>query len=332
MGFSREGSIRSAVFAAIGTLVFAGLLVLPSGGGLAHATTAARVRSCFGAAALGTKNRCPSSTGKPVMTPEQASHDMSDAYDVRANGLDCWSHLPTFPRNPCRFGSPHGRTTVVLAGNSHAGQWLPALQRMARRSHWKIVTELASQCVMADVTQMFPEVDERRNCRSWTRHAATRVRRDRPDLIVFANRMSLPAAGHTIDHSVRAYAAGMARVFRRWKGIPVVVIRDTPAPSQVGGPAIPACLEDHPDDYAACNGLRSQWVPQDPAELAVKHFKNVRLVNVNNHLCGPRICPSVVGRVIPYFDGSHLTATFARTMAPFLRPALTAALRSGGRG
>ena len=325
----RESSGRWVLVIA-GVLMLVGLAVLAPGAKAAHARPA-RAGKCFGAPALSPRRHCPPTTGETVPTPERASQDLSAAYDERPNGLDCWSHPPTFPANPCRFGSPHGRTTVVLAGNSHAGHWLPALQRIAQQQHWRILTELASQCVLADVTQMFPADTERSSCRNWADHAAGRVRKDRPDLIVYSNRMSLPAEHHTLGGSVQAYAAGMRRVFRRWSGIPVVVLRDTPAPSQSGGPAVHVCLQSHPDHYAACNGTRAEWIPPDPAVIAAKRF-GIRVVNLNNHICRPRICPAVVGGVIPYVDGSHLTATFARTLTPFLRPPLLDVLHSrGGR-
>jgi hypothetical protein len=318
--------------------VVAGMVLLASVAALMvdHGTVAADRRAaahpqgggCFGAAALDRDAVCPPSAGEPVPAPAEASQDRSAAYDIRANGKDCWSYHPNFPRNTCHFGDRRGHVKVVLAGNSHAGEWLPALQKIAQRQHWRIVTELASQCAMSDVTQMFPEKPARPNCRAWSREAAVRIRKDRPDLIVFANRMSLPARGHTLADSVSAYAAGMKRIFRQWKGIPVVLIRDTPAAGD-GTNSVPDCLVAHPGDYEACNGLRAKWVPPDPGVSAAARFKNIRVLNLNNHICGPKVCAAVVGGVIPYFDGSHLSATYARTLAPYLEPALTAAL--GGR-
>jgi hypothetical protein len=217
---------------------------------------------------------------------------------------------------------------VVLAGNSHAGQWLPALQRIARARHWRITTELASQCALSDVIQMFPEKAARPNCRSWARNTAAKVKNERPDLVVFANRMSLPARSHTLADSVAAYAAGMRRIFRMWKGLPVVLIRDTPAAGD-GTNSVPDCLIAHPYDSIACDGPRQQWEPPDPGVVAASGFKNVRVVNLNDHICGPETCSAVVGGVIPYFDGSHLSATYSRTLAPYLEPPLSASLAAG---
>jgi hypothetical protein len=42
-------------------------------------------------------------------------------------------------------------------------------------------------------------------------------------------------------------------------------------------------------------------------------------VDLNDGICGPDTCAAVVGGVIVYSDGSHLTATYARTLWPLLK-------------
>jgi hypothetical protein len=38
------------------------------------------------------------------------------------------------------------------------------------------------------------------------------------------------------------------------------------------------------------------------------------------------VCHAVTGGVITYFDGSHLTATYSHTLAPYLDPPITGLL------
>ncbi|MCZ7576158.1 MAG: acyltransferase [Dehalococcoidia bacterium] len=40
---------------------------------------------------------------------------------------------------PCIFGDPDGSRTVVLFGDSHAAQWLQALDDIGERMHWKVI-------------------------------------------------------------------------------------------------------------------------------------------------------------------------------------------------
>jgi hypothetical protein len=58
---------------------------------------------------------------------------------------------------------------------------------------------------------------------------------------------------------------------------------------------------------------------------------SVSTVDLTDHICGPNRCDPVVGGVLVYFDASHLTATYARTLARYLEPAMTGALEGASR-
>ena len=95
-----------------------------------------------------------------------------------------------------------------------------------------------------------------------------------------------------------------------------MVVRDTPAP----GKAIPDCVAQHEADHAACDGTRSAWLPREPAVEGVKNVDDpdIHLIDLTDHICAKEVCHAVTGGVITYFDSSHLTATYARTLAPYL--------------
>ena len=106
----------------------------------------------------------------------------------------------------------------------------------------------------------------------------------------------------------------------------MVVLRDTPAP----GVIIPDCLAAHTDDYTYCDQKKSEVLPPDPLIQAVAAVGDPRitLTDMTKYICRGDTCQAVVGGVPVYFDGSHMTATYARTLAQFLRPALEAAVGS----
>ena len=49
---------------------------------------------------------------------------------------------------------------------------------------------------------------------------------------------------------------------------------------------------------------------------------NVRSVDLTDRICRPDRCRAIEGNVIVYRDTSHVTATYMRSLAPFLRDAL----------
>ncbi len=286
---------------------------------------------CLGAGALDADRDCPPWTGDPVPTPALAAQDKSEAYAVVSGGTDCWAYLPRFPTVACDFGDPDGTVDVALVGNSHAGQWLPALQQVAKKRGWHITTHLASRCAMSDLRQQFDTAAMSTACRDWVRRTTDTVIDEQPDLVVLTNRVSAPAEGSDRASSADAYRQGYQRVLRRWSeaGLPVLAVHDTPSPVNGGDGAVPDCVAVNPDDLDSCAGDPAQWITPDPVMDAVDRLDRPRVsaTDLNDHICTAEECAAVVGGVIVYFDASHLTATYAQTMSPYLAAAMDDALR-----
>jgi peptidoglycan/LPS O-acetylase OafA/YrhL len=288
---------------------------------------------CLGAGALDPTLSCPKD--RPlILSPVLAAKDRSDADDMRADAGDCFSDEPTFPELTCRFGDPEGEVDVALVGNSHAGHWLPALEQIAKTRHWRITTHLASKCTAAENPQEFDGDAATSGCMVWTRRTAAAVARDRPDLIVFANRTGRPALGESsIEASAAKYTAGFRKTLNSLSatGVPVVVIRDTPIPVAGGIDSVPDCLALHGDDRAACSGPRSVWLPADPSIAAARQLADhgVTVANLTDAFCSATTCWGAIGGVIVYSDGHHVTSTYARTVAPRLEKILVRGLGTG---
>jgi peptidoglycan/LPS O-acetylase OafA/YrhL len=287
--------------------------------------------TCFGAAALAApKGTCkPTTSGPLTPDPVQAAKDKSNAYAVVSGKKDCFSYLPSFPVVTCKFGTTSAPVkNVALVGNSHAGQWLPALESVAEKNHWQITTYLASQCALSDVAQQFDTSTHSAACLAWVHKATQQVNQHHYDLVVMTNRISVGTVGSTtIASSQQPYEKGYESVLRTFQKshTKVVTIRDTPAP----GKSVPDCLAAHTTDYSQCDGTRSSWLPADPITAAVNAIgdPDISEVDLINYICAANTCPAAVGGVPVYFDGSHLTATYSTTLAPYLEPALRRALR-----
>ncbi|MGN6743589.1 MAG: acyltransferase family protein, partial [Amnibacterium sp.] len=296
---------------------------------LAHPT------ACFGAAALAAApGRCPETRSGPLYpTPVQAAKAKPAAWDV-VHGHNCFAHAPSYALVSCTHGPSSPRLNVALIGNSHAGQWYTTMEAVADAQHWHVTTYVASQCALSDTLQHLSTPTEDAACRSWGRRVVDRVLHGGYDLVVMANRVSVTAAGHPDRaSSLAAYQQGYTTVLRRFSQahLRVVVLRDTPAPGDGNAPgfSIPDCLAAHPSDYTACAGTRARWVPADPSVQAVAavHDPRQQVLDLTDLFCGPTVCPAVVGQVPVYFDASHMTRTYGKTLAPYLGERLTAALR-----
>ena len=108
-------------------------------------------------------------------------------------------------------------------------------------------------------------------------------------------------------------------------GKQVIVIRSTPEPQK----NIPDCIARHLDEYDPCAQKRSVIeIPEtDDTVVTAARALDAPVIDVNDSLCGPTLCHWVVGGLIVYFDNSHLSSSFSRTLAPTLGEQLERALR-----
>ena len=166
------------------------------------------------------------------------------------------------------------------------------------------------------------------SCTGWGRRASAKVRAGRYALVIMPNRVSVSVVGHNLARSQPLYAEAYRQQLVQLRAAHerVLVVRDTPAP----GNSIPDCLAAHRDDYGACDGSRKKWLPPEPVTTAVAALKDPSIVeaDLTRYICEPTRCRAVVGGVVVYFDPTHLTATYAKTLAPYLRPYVERALRT----
>jgi phenylpyruvate tautomerase PptA (4-oxalocrotonate tautomerase family) len=229
----------------------------------------------------------------------------------------------------CVYGDRDAQTTVVLIGDSHAAQWFPTLDRLAKERSWRLVSITKSACPAIDtdidiynptLKRPYPE------CATWLDMTLARIVAERPDLVVISNARSTRFLidGETVRTTDRddLWGAGLAATVAsaRSSGADVVVIGDTPDPA--GDP--PVCLSDHLDDARACATPAAEAIA--PARLATERgvaaAGGATFIDPTDWLCPSDPCPVVIGRVLVFRDGHHMTTPFATALAPYLAPLL----------
>ncbi|WP_313405375.1 acyltransferase family protein [Aeromicrobium sp.] len=284
---------------------------------------AATALSCLAAWALASSPD-RDEPGGLLMSPIEAKQDKPVVY-----ADDCWSSAPFTTRPLCRYGDEDSDRRVALIGNSHAGHWQPALAEVAQDEGWALDTYLVSQCYTVDLDIAFPNPRAARNCREWNAESLRRIIDSDASLVVISNRTrTLPLAdvepGEKADRFAQeAYADTLDTLTAA--GIPVLVIRDTPA-AEVH---VPDCVALNEDDPSACDRPRDEALEPDPLAAAARADDSglVSVLDVSDELCDDATCRFVVDRRIAYFDHGHMTATFSRTLAPRLGAAARRALR-----
>jgi SGNH domain-containing protein len=244
----------------------------------------------------------------------------------------------TAPATACMFGDVGARRIVVLLGDSHAAQWFPALDELAEREHFRLISWTKSGCPFALGVHIFlPAIGRDYNeCLVWQTAVVRRLRSlPRPAMIVVGRTSTYLPQVLTADgdnpsaaQAGRLWGTGMAKsvTVLRHLTARVVVLRDTPhAPFDV-----PACISWDPDATSRCNFRRPADGHSDDAEYKAERSAGVPrdvYANPTSAVCPTAVCPAVVDGEITYRDDNHLTAIFValrwRQFAASLRLSFT---------
>ena len=275
---------------------------------------------CLGARSITSNSNdidaCPEPS-KLLLDPATAKTDKPDAY-----ADDCWARAPFTNERPiCHYGD--GKTRIALVGNSHAGHWLPALQDLAERNDWSIDTYLVDTCNPTDALIDLKSEEEAEGCHAYGEWAKKKTADGGYDAIITSNRQVSPVQGFDLDDTVPTAAAGYRGFLKDWNtsGTPVIVLRDTPFPSRAGV-NVPDCIAK--DGVNSCSGTTADWHSIDPMAQAARELdlQTQTVVDPTDQLCPDGKCAAAIGGVIVYFDGSHMTATYSKTLAPWLETKL----------
>ena len=243
--------------------------------------------------------------------------DASD--DLGAN--ECRTPIRSSVPPQCVAGDPHGTSTVVLFGDSHANQWFNALDTIAKREHWRLVPYTKGGCPPPYYPDFYLDELKRvyTECYAWRDAVFARIAALRPSLVVIGSEARVEA--------IKAGPGATTSLVRglRQNGAKVVFMEDTPFP----GFEVPDCLAQHPSSIDSCMvTIEKSKITEEQrnVENAGALAGGATLVDPLPWLCVRDLCPPVIGDTVVYADGSHLTGTYSTLLAPFLAPALRAVL------
>ena len=227
-------------------------------------------------------------------------------------------------RSPeCVYGNPSSKTTVVLFGDSHAMQWFPALQELAKERDWRLIGFSKSACPPAEISVYSTGLRrEYRECEEWRDRTLGRiVREEDPSLVVTSmlNRYRVREGGRGLprDASNEAVIEGYASTLKRLRGTgaPVAVIEDVPRPDR----DIPECVSRSLDRLQDCAFPRRGALPEPRVNVrATKEVGGTILIDPTPMVCPGERCPAVIGDVLVYRNGAHLTRTYVDSLTPWL--------------
>lgn len=241
---------------------------------------------------------------------ERTSFRAVDLNDVASCSL--WK---LFERAEC--GDLTSGTTVALIGDSHASHWVDAMEYVAQQRGWRLISFTKSSCAFIDAT-VINRGAPAPICTDWNTNVISEIEKINP-AAVFTSNIDYQISGAVDSHA--AMVAGMASAWTKITniGIPVFVLRDTPA----SGVDPADCLAGHLNSPEQCATDRERaFGTRGLAQLEAAAIAPVELVDVTSAICPRDPCSPVIGDVMVYRDRTHMTATYSRSLGPTLDAAL----------
>lgn len=245
-----------------------------------------------------------------------AADDQPDSTD---NG--CHAGYLQIEQKACVYGDPTGSRTVVLWGDSHAQQWLPAFDAAGKSEGWKVVAWTKAACPVAQDVELFNSSLKRTytECPEWRDASMRRIEALAPDLVVMAQSDNVP--GKQVSNTTWADGTAETAATMQAAGLRTVYMLDTPVPE---GDAV-SCVAEHLDTVGECNQSEQRAYAvsgrhEDVADTV--RAAGVPTVEPRDWFCTEDGCPVVVQDKLVYRDQTHMSTAYSRWLEPLVAPLL----------
>ncbi|WP_225623841.1 SGNH hydrolase domain-containing protein [Rhodococcus rhodochrous] len=255
----------------------------------------------------------PSSVGAPIdhsesilPDPNRASTDVPPMFK---DGCHALREETTF--STCEYGLREGGVKVALVGDSHAGQWMPALQEVAKDRGWSLRVGTKSACPFLDAPLTYSDKSDYWQCAEWHDNALTELQYVlKPDVLFvsYSNYAQFSKNGQA------ALTDGAISTLRKIRdsGSKIVILRDTPSfPVNIA-----ECVDANRTTLSRCALPREEAIlRRDRTQETVAAASSATLIDLLDAICPADRCAPVIGGVLVWRDDNHLTATYARSLA-----------------
>ena len=268
-------------------------------------------RDPFGAMVLG---------DDPVGSPAGAAVDFVAVLDPPPDALE--ADLPAFQPEGCHVGltasepgfceagDPDGDALIVLVGDSHAAQWITAMDLLGRANGWRIGTMTKSSCPFVEGVDIQRAGQTYWQCLDWNEAVRQELLAMQPEVVLFSH------AAYAIEPDAMAEGLERAIAPLEASSIQVGVIRDVPRADE----NMRHCMLENPQKLTSCSFSRESGLARagtGQTELITMR-PDLPLIDLTDYICPREMCSPVIGGVPVYRDSNHLSATYVRSLSSHL--------------
>ncbi len=223
---------------------------------------------------------------------------------------------------PCTFGAKAGPRTLVVFGDSHSMQWMPALDVLGRQASVRVIAVYKEACPVPSVDVFtgqaageaagLVKVGAYPECSRWRTRALGYIASVKPFAVVLGFGQEL-----TSEHgfSISTWISGLRASTRAIQatGAKVIEIGNNPYLREDPG----LCLTRPNAKPAACEGTFANRDRTD-AELAAVRADGGTAIDIEPWFCADGHCPVIIDHRIAYANYGHLSPQYVSDLEPLL--------------
>ena len=224
-------------------------------------------------------------------------------------GDDCHVNYGETKSGFCTFGDKNSSETIVLYGDSHAAQWFPTLEKLAKQRGFKLISLTKSACPAVDANRPDQGAFKQVHCTKWRQNSIERIAKIKPMAVITSSFQYFTPANERVSRATW-WRDGQRKLLSDLKGSTdhLIYISDTPRP-----------LRDIPN----CLASRNSRVCDSTQKTRVSIIFGFEVVNPTPWLCSS-FCPAIIDGTVAYRDASHISVEMALKLLPKLEEALIA--------
>ena len=245
-------------------------------------------------------------------------------------GPGCGSARDNDLLKTCDAGDVRSSIHVVLVGDSHAAQWTTALAEVASQRKWRLTMLTKDGCPFASVRVATAWAG---SCEAWNTQVAAYLAAEKPAVVIATQSeygVSNASGQLGFAQATSAMVDGLRSSYSTLiaAGTKVLVLRNTPSP----GIDMGDCASGNDGHLTKCAVPRGKALdPVGAAQMAaVEGLAGATLIDLNDAICPTDPCAPVIGGVLVYRDGHHMTRMYGLSLVPRLLSAFNAAVPAGG--
>ncbi len=232
----------------------------------------------------------------------------------------------------CTFGRANSSKLVVLFGDSHAWMWVNAVSPLMFKLGYRLQLLAYPGCPVAKVSiWASPILSMFTACDRWRAATIRTITKESPALVLLSERTSQLFKSATTLISAKQLSAGLSETIGslQTSRTKVAVIGDIPTFTDLASPV--SCLAINAAAVQKCStALRNShpaWRSLASAEKVATLSRSATFIDPTAWMCTHSHCSEIVGTMAVYFNGSHVSATYAAfvsgVMGAKIRPILT---------